>query len=611
MTTRELSGRITAKALREAYLRFFAERGHAIIPSAPLVPENDPTVLFTTAGMHPLVPYLLGEPHPRGRRLANCQKCLRTDDIDEVGDLSHLTFFEMLGNWSLGDYFKAEAIAWSWEFLTEGLGLEPDRIAVSVFAGDPDAARDEEAAAIWRGLGIPTERIRYLPKKDNWWGPAGQTGPCGPDTEMFYDVGKPACGPDCGAGCPCGKWLEIWNDVFMQYNKTSDGRYEPLGQKNVDTGMGLERTTAVLQGLDDPFQTDLLAPLIRELEALAGRAYDDTTGRAMRIVADHLRAATFLIADGVVPGRNQQSYVLRRLIRRAVVFGRELGLVQGFTARLASVVVDEYREVHPELEANLARIGDELLAEETRFRQTLDRGLRLFEKVVAEASSHGSGELPPKNVFDLHATYGFPFDVTRDLAAARGLTVDKAAFDRLFEEHQELSKRSVGTFRGGLADHGETTTRLHTATHLLHRALREVLGTHVQQKGSNITPERLRFDFSHTGRMTDDEVRRVEEIVNEQIAHDLPVSVKTESLQEALAEGALAFFGERYGDVVRVYTVGDFSKEVCGGPHVSATGELGHFRILKEEAVGQGTRRIRAVVEARSPEPILVAGAER
>jgi alanyl-tRNA synthetase len=595
-----VSPKITkANELRQSYLDYFVERGHAAIPSAPLVPENDPTVLFTTAGMHPLVPYLLGEPHPKGKRLVNVQKCLRTDDIEEVGDLVHLTFFEMLGNWSLGDYFKKEALTWTWGFLTDVLGLEPDRLSVTVFAGDADAPRDEEAAAIWRTLGVPAERVYYLPKRDNWWGPAGQTGPCGPDAEIFYDVGKPACGPDCRPGCSCGKYVEIGNDVFMQYNKTAEGTFLPLVQRNVDFGGGVERTTAMLQGTSDAFQTELFAGIIARMSELSGKVYGETTGRTMRIVADHIRAATFAIADGVVPSNVERGYIVRRLIRRAIRFGRELGLGDGFTPLLSQVVVEEYGGFYSELREAQTKIADELSREETKFSRTLVRGLREFEKVIAEVARRGETEIPPKESFRLFDTFGFPISLTRELAAEKGIGVDEAAFDALFKEHQAKSHGSLGKFTGGLADHGETTTRLHTATHLLHKALRMVLGTHVQQKGSNITPERLRFDFAHTERMSEEQVREVERIVNEQIARDLPVTMKNEPLREALAEGALAFFGERYGDVVRVYTIGDFSKEVCGGPHVTHIGELGGFKILKEEAVGQGVRRIRAVVEAK------------
>jgi len=590
---------MTANELRRKYLEFFVQRAHVVIPSAPLVPENDPTVLFTTAGMHPLVPYLLGEPHPRGKRLVNYQKCLRTDDIDDVGDLTHLTFFEMLGNWSLGDYFKREALTWSWEFLTQVLELDPDRISVTVFAGDADAPRDEESAAIWRELGVPPERIYYLPKKDNWWGPAGQTGPCGPDSEMFYDVGKPACGPSCRPGCPCGKYVEIWNDVFMQYNKTPEGKYVPLAQKNVDTGMGVERTTAVLQGKDDMFQTELFTGIIGRMEELSGLKYDESTGRAMRIVADHIRAAAFVIADGISPSNVERGYILRRLIRRTIRYGGELGLREGFTGQLAEVVVRDYGGVYPELVTARARILDELSREETKFNRTLNRGLREFEKVIADVKRRGESAIPPKEAFKLYDTYGFPISLTRELATEHGIAVDEAAFEALFREHQEKSRGSLERkFAGGLADHSEMTTKLHTATHLLHQALRDVLGKHVRQMGSNITAERLRFDFSHPEKMAEEQVRRVEEIVNERIRENLPVRMETKPLSQALQEGALAFFGERYGDVVKVYSIGDYSKEVCGGPHVSSTGELGSFKILKEEAVGQGIRRIRAVVAA-------------
>jgi alanyl-tRNA synthetase len=547
--------------------------------------------------MHPLVPYLLGEPHPRGNRLVSVQKCLRTDDIDEVGDLTHLTFFEMLGNWSLGDYFKRDALTWSWEFLTRVLGLDPDRISATVFAGDSDAARDDESAGIWRSLGIPTERIFYLPKKDNWWGPAGQTGPCGPDSEMFYDVGKPACGANCQPGCSCGKYVEIWNDVFMQYNKQPDGTYVLLAQKNVDTGMGVERTTAVLQGKDDVFQTELFSGIIGRVEKLSGKTYGPEHGRAMRIVADHLRASTFMIADGVTPSNVERGYILRRLIRRAIRYGRELGLSEGFTSELAEVIVEQYGQVYPELSVARIQIADSLRSEEAKFSRTLSRGLREFEKVVADVRRQGLAEIPPKDAFRLYDTHGFPISLTRELAAEQGIAVDEVAFERLFEEHQEKSRISAGAFKGGLADHGEMTTRLHTATHLMHQALRDVLGTHVQQKGSNITPDRLRFDFSHPERMTEEQLRRVEAIVNERIREDLPVRVETRPLDEALREGALAFFADRYGDVVRVYSIGSYSKEVCGGPHVTSTSELVRFKILKEEAVGQGVRRIRAVVE--------------
>lgn len=587
---------MNANELRERYQQFFEERGHKRIRSAPLLPENDPTVLFTTAGMHPLVPFLLGEPHPLGRRLVNVQKCIRTDDIDEVGDLGHLTFFEMLGNWSLGDYFKQEALTWSYEFLTQVLGLGADRLAVTVFAGDADAPRDDVSAEIWRGLGIPLERIHYLPKKDNWWGPAGATGPCGPDSEMFYDTGRPDH-PGCGPGCNCGKWLEIWNDVFMEYNKTADGRYERLSQRNVDTGMGVERTIAVLQGRDDVFTTEVFRPLIERLEQLSGRRYADGPV-PFRVIADHVRSATFAIADGANPSNVQAGYVVRRLLRRAVRYGRDLGIQGGFLADLAGVVVDMFKHVYPELEQHRAHVLDEVEREETKFKATLERALVEYRKVVERVKARGETQISAADAFNLFETYGFPLPFTVELAREQGLTVDEAGFEQKFKEHQDISRQGMDrTFKGGLADHAVETTRLHTATHLLQTALRMVLGTEVQQKGSNITAERLRFDFAFPTKLTPDQIRQVEAIVNTQIARDLPVSFEVMPLDQALGSGALAFFGEKYGDQVKVYTVGDFSREVCGGPHVTHTGELGRFRIAKAESIGRGMQRVKAVLE--------------
>ena len=587
---------MNADELRERYQQFFEARGHRRMHSAPLLPENDPTVLFTTAGMHPLVPFLLGEPHPLGRRLVDVQKCIRTDDIDEVGDLGHLTFFEMLGNWSLGDYFKQEALAWSFEFLTQVLGLAPERLAVTVFAGDADAPRDDVSAEIWRGLGIPPERIHYLPKKDNWWGPAGATGPCGPDSEMFYDTGRPDH-PGCGPGCSCGKWLEIWNDVFMEYNKTADGRYEKLAQRNVDTGMGVERTIAVLQGRDDVFTTEVFRPLIERLEQLSGRRYADGPV-PFRVIADHLRAATFAIADGANPSNVQAGYVVRRLLRRAVRYGRDLGIQGSFLAELAGVVVDMFKHVYPELEQHRAHVLDEVEREETKFKATLERALVEYRKVVERAKARGETQISAADAFNLFETYGFPLPFTVELAREQGLTVDEAGFEQKFKEHQDISRQGMDrTFKGGLADHAVETTQLHTATHLLQAALRMVLGPEVQQKGSNITAERLRFDFAYPTKLTPDQVRQVEAIVNTQIARDLPISFQVMPLDQALQSGALAFFGEKYGDQVKVYTVGDFSKEVCGGPHVTHTGELGRFRIAKAESIGRGMQRVKAVLE--------------
>jgi alanyl-tRNA synthetase len=594
----------TADRLRTAYLTFFESKGHVVISGASLIPENDPTVLFTTAGMHPLVPYLLGEPHPAGRRLTNVQKCVRTGDIDSVGDASHLTFFEMLGNWSLGDYFKKEAIEWSYEFLTSPryLGFSPEQLHVTVFAGEPGIPCDGEAARIWRSLGIPDDRIYWLPREDNWWGPAGQTGPCGPDTEMFIDTGKTACSPRCGPGCRCGKFLEIWNDVFMQYNKTSDGRYEPLRQHNVDTGMGVERTLAMLQGVSSVFETELFAPLMARLRALTTAVPSEPgrAERAWRIVADHMRSAVFILGDpkgAVRPGNLGANYVLRRLIRRAVRYARMLGIPPGFAASLVDAMLPVYHKPYPELEENRNRIVEELNAEEERFERTLAEGQKELAKLLNTLKAHQQTVLPGRKAFQMYDTYGFPLEFTEEICGEHGMTVDRAGFEEAFRKHQEISKQGSQSFKGGLADHSDIVTRLHTATHLLHRALQMVLGPHAQQKGSNITPERLRFDFSHPEKMTPEQLAEVERIVNEAIARDLPVRCETMSLEEAKARGATALFNAKYGEQVKVYFVGDFSAEVCGGPHASRTGELGRFRIVKEESSSAGVRRIRAVLE--------------
>jgi alanyl-tRNA synthetase len=592
---------IQAKELRESYQQFFEARGHKRVHSAPLLPENDPTVLFTTAGMHPLVPFLLGEPHPLGRRLVDVQKCLRTDDIDEVGDASHLTFFEMLGNWSLGDYFKQESLTWSFEFLTQVLKLDPARLAVTVFEGDKDAPRDDESAEIWRQLGIPDERIHFLPKKDNWWGPAGATGPCGPDSEIFFDTGKPGH-PGCAPGCSCGKWFEIWNNVFMEYEKTSDGRFIKLKQRNVDTGMGVDRTVAVLNGYDEVFRVDTLAPLIEQVQVLSGKKYAENP-KAFRIIADHVRAASFAIADGANPSNVEAGYIVRRLIRRAVRYGRDLGITNSFCAGLSGIVLDIFGEAYPELVQNRAHITDELEREEAKFKGTLERGLREYTKTVDRIREKNGTSIPAEEAFDLYETYGFPLPLTVELAREQGLSVDEEGFERLYKEHKEISRRGMeAKFKGGLADHAEETTRLHTATHLLHQALRQVLGTSVHQMGSNITAERLRFDFSYPEKLTPEQLKTVEDIVNEQIKNDLPVSIDLMTLDQATGSGALAFFGDKYGEQVKVYTIGGFSKEVCGGPHVNHTGELPRFKIAKQESVGQGVRRIRAVLVTDSQE---------
>ena len=592
-----MKARMTGRELKAKYIEFFLSKNHREIGQASLIPEHDPSVLFTTAGMHPLVPYLLGEPHPQGRRLVNVQRCLRTDDIDEVGDEAHLTFFEMLGNWSLGDYFKEEAIQLSHEFLTEHLGIEPERLWITVFAGDDDAPRDEVAADIWKSLGIPEERIYYLSKKENWWGPAGQTGPCGPDTEMFYDVGKPPCGPDCRPGCPCQKYVEIWNDVFMQYNKTADGRYLPLEQKNVDTGLGVERVAAVLQDHPTVFETELFAPIVSAIKDLSTSPPE----RSVRIIADHLRASTFLLAENLPPSNVERGYVLRRLIRRAIRHGRAIAIEQDFTARVAAVVIDQYAHDYPHLAQNRAFILEEIANEEQRFKETLQKGMRELERELEGHSTHQQPVLfPGKRAFYFYETFGFPVELTEELLRERfpGAAVDRHAFDQAYEKHRQMSRAGAEQkFKGGLADASEKTTRLHTATHLLHQALRTVLGPHVEQRGSNITPERLRFDFSHPAKMTKVEIAEVERIVNEAIAQAYPVEVTMTTIDEARTQGAIALFAEKYGENVKVYSIGDFSKEVCGGPHVSNTSELGRFRIVKEEACSAGVRRIRAVLE--------------
>jgi len=608
---------MTAKELRQKYLDFFKKKGHAIIPSAPLVPENDPTVLFTTAGMHPLVPFLMGEKHPKGKRLANVQKCIRTVDIDDVGDNCHNTFFEMLGNWSLGDYFKCEAIEWSFEFLTseKWLGLDPRRIYVTVFEGDENAPRDEESVRIWQDqftkagveVGVTDEdkivndkkRIIPLGADDNWWGPAGETGPCGPCTEMFYDVSpeKGALNGNFENLVKNNRLLEIWNDVFMEFNKKADATFERMKQQNVDTGMGLERTMVVMNGKDDIFDTEIFHPIVRKIEELSGKKYgDEENQRPMRIIADHLKSASFAVADGVEPSNVERGYVLRRLIRRAIRQGKILGIEDNFTSRIAEVVADIYKDVYPELEREKNKITEELTQEEVRFRTTLEKGLKKIKEIIAE--SRKEEKISGERAFYLFSTYGFPLELTKEIAAEHNISVDEENYHEEFKKHQELSRTvSAGMFKGGLADAGEKAAKLHTATHLLLAALRQVLGNHVIQKGSNITGERLRLDFSHDKKMTPEEIQKVEELVNEAISKDIPVKCEEMTLDDAQKAGALGVFGEKYGDKVKVYSVLDFSREICGGPHASATGELGHFRIVKEEASSAGVRRIKAVLE--------------
>lgn len=598
---------ITIHELRRKYIEFFKSKGHVEISGKSLIPENDPTVLFTTAGMHPLVPYLLGETHPAGKRLTDYQKCIRTGDIESVGDPSHLTFFEMLGNWSLGDYFKKEALAWSFEFLTSPsyLGIPVGKLSVTVFAGEEDIPRDDDSAEIWKSLGIPEERIYFLPREDNWWGPAGETGPCGPDSEMFVDTGKPACGPDCKPGCPCGKYFEIWNDVFMQYNKTSEGTYEPLAAPCVDTGMGIERTVAMLQGKASVYETEAFTPILSALNAISGRTYgapenDPETDRSFRIIADHVRTATFILGDpkAVLPSNIGAGYVLRRIIRRAVRHGKKLGIEGSFLSRPAEIVIENYSVPYPELVENRTRIVEELRQEEEKFLETLQKGEHEFAKMLPNLLKNPQKIMSGRLAFKLYDTYGFPIELTEELAKENGLAVDRPEFDEAYRKHQELSRAgSEQVFKGGLADHSEIATKYHTATHLLHKALKVVLGDHVAQKGSNITAERVRFDFSHPAPMTKEELAEVEALVNEQIARDLPVTMEMMSLDEAKASGAIALFGEKYESVVKVYTIGDFSKEVCGGPHVSHTGVLGKFRIQKEQSSSAGVRRIYGVLE--------------
>ena len=619
---------ISSAELREMFQSFMESKGHHRIQSASVIPENDPTVLFTTAGMHPLVPYLMGTPHPAGTRLTDVQKCIRTGDIEDVGDPSHLTFFEMLGNWSLGDYFKQQAISQSWEFLTspEYLGLNKDKLAFTVFEGNEDCPRDTESHDIWRSMGVAEDHIFYLPKEHNWWGPAGITGPCGPDTEMFIIKDQPPCGPDCSPACSCGRYLEIWNDVFMQYNKQKDGTFVPLAKKNVDTGMGLERTIGVLTGKKTVYETDAFAGIIARIAELSGKTYDSDpeTTKAFRIVADHMRTATFILGDerGIGPSNTDQGYILRRLIRRAVRYGMQLGMAEGFTAQIAQVIIDQYKSVYPELGINSAFVLEQLTQEEARFAKTLKTGEKEFDKIwtnlqntkavlesilaaddaaavkaAVEARMSTLSVLDGRNAFKLYDTYGFPIEMTVELAAEKGLTVDRADFDVRFNEHQEKSRTaSAGTFKGGLQDHSQQTSRLHTATHLLQAALRKVLGDEVYQKGSNITAERLRFDFAFGRKMTAEELAEVEKLVNEAIAADVPVVMQEMTVPEAIAAGAMHVFESKYGERVRTYRMGEYSFEICGGPHAEHTGELGSFKILKEESSSAGVRRIKAVI---------------
>ena len=587
---------ISSGVLKRKYLEFFQQKGHNVITNASLIPENDPTALFISAGMHPLVPYLLGQPHPSGTRLVNVQRCLRTSDIDEVGDSFHLSFFEMLGNWSLGDYFKQESIRWSYEFLTGGkwLNLDPERLSYTVFAGDEESPRDDESAQVWMELGIPEERIFYLPKKDNWWGPVGSTGPCGPDTEIFYDTGKEACGDDCQPGCSCGKYCEIWNNVFMEYNKTPDGRYVPLDQKNVDTGMGVERTTAVLQGKDNAYDTEIFKPLMDKVMELAGlEEIAEAQVKSFRIIVEHARAATFLLAEGIVPLNVEQGYVLRRMIRKAIRHGKLLGIEDEFLSALAKTTVESYSDEYPHLLSNEAITVAELEKEYKKFNNTLRKGLNRFNR-IARKENKISGE----DAFLLYQSFGFPIEITKELGDENDIPVDVDGFYEKFEEHQKVSRASATKrFGSGLADKSTETVKLHTATHLLNEALRKVLEEDIVQKGSNITPSRLRFDFNYHRKLTKEELKAVEDEVNLQIQNGIAIRKIETTFEEAKKMGAQAVFEQRYGDKVSVYIIGDYSLEVCSGPHVENTGELGHFKIKKEQSISAGVRRIRAVLE--------------
>ena len=577
--------------IRNKYLNFFKSKGHSVIPSSPVIPENDPSVLFTTAGMQPLVPYLLGEKHPAGNMLTDYQKCIRTVDIDEVGDNRHLTYFEMLGNWSLGAYFKEEAIAMSFEFLTKELNIPVEKLSVTVFAGDEDAPMDTVAEQAWLKAGILSERIYHFGKDDNWW-IAGEEGPCGPDTEMFYDTGKEPCSDHCDPSCGCGKYVEIWNNVFMEYYKDKNG-YTKLKQKNVDTGLGLERMTMLLQGKETPFETELFVPTMEKLQELA--KIDDINSR--RIISDHIRSSMMIICDGGVPSNTDRGYILRRLIRRLTRHLNKLGIsIEDFQG-IIDITIDNLKEMYPELVENREKIHKVILEEQQKFMHTLENGEREFEKAVKRAREHGKDRIEGAIVFKLYETYGFPLEMTIELAKEQGIEIDVTEFDKLFKEHQEKSKMgSENKFKGGLAEQNETTIAYHTATHLLHKALQIVLGENATQKGSNITTERLRFDFAHPQKVTKEELEKVENIVNEQIAKDLPVTCEEMTLEEAKKSGAMGLFENKYGDKVKVYTIGDFSKEICGGPHVTHTGELGKFKIKKEEASSAGVRRIKAVL---------------
>ena len=604
---------MTANELRSKYIEFFKSKNHAEISGQSLIPENDPSVLFTTAGMHPLVPYLLGEKHPAGTRLTDYQKCVRTGDIDEVGDPSHLTCFEMLGNWSLGDYFKKESIAFSYEFLTskDWLALDPRKISVTVFAGDDNAPRDEEAAAVWKSVGMPEDKIAYLPASDNWWA-AGPTGPCGPDTEIFYWVGEGLPPQGSNKGTDSANWMEIWNNVFMQFNRVDEKTLVPLPKHNVDTVMCLEITNCILHGKTSVYLTEVFQPIIGKIETLASYKYGDDTekDKSVRIIADHCRSAVFILGDqrGVTPSNVGAGYVLRRLIRRAVRHGMKLGIDESFLAKIAEAVIDNFKCAYPELEQNAEKVKNELTAEENKFRLTLKKGEAEFQKLLPNLMKNPKKIISGKVAYNLYETYGYPLELTQELGAENGFTVDVEGFKEAEKKHQEASKSAeAGAAKGGLAEQSEITTKYHTATHLLQQALVNVLGDQVAQKGSNINNERMRFDFTFERPMTKEEIQQVEDIVNAKIKEDLPVTMEVMSLDAAKAEGARALFTNKYGEDVKVYTIGKdakndwFSKEVCGGPHVQHTLQIGDFKIQKEQSSSAGVRRIRAVISGGLP----------
>ncbi|WP_105616764.1 alanine--tRNA ligase [Vallitalea okinawensis] len=586
-----------ANELRQMYIEFFEERGHKTIASASLLPDNDPSVLFTTAGMHPLIPYLLGEKHPLGKRLVDIQKCVRTCDIDEVGDLTHLTFFEMLGNWSLGDYFKAESISMSYDFLTTKLNIPIENIAVTVYEGDENVPRDDESYEIWMEKGLKDHQIFFYGRKENWWGPAGLTGPCGPDTEIFFDSGKAKCSETCGPACNCGKYVEIWNNVFMEYNKNADGTYSILKQKNVDTGMGFERVLAIMNGKNTVYRTELFIPIIEKVEELTGVKMIEDNEKSFRIICEHIRAATFILGDqkAITPSNTEQGYILRRLIRRAIRHCKKLG-ADNIVCEIADKIISMYCDVYPELSENKEFILTQLNKESTLFAKTIDRGLKQAEKYFNHISS--SSILSSELAFKLYDTFGFPIEFTQELASEKGIMVDMDGFYEKFKEHQEKSRQGAeAKFKGGMADNSVQTTKLHTATHLLNGALRTVLGDSIYQKGSNITSERLRFDFSFHRKLTKDELIKVSDIVNEAIQKEINITCKEMSLEEAKNSGAVGVLDNKYGRKVKVYTIDGYSKEICGGPHIENTRKLGSFKILKEESSSSGVRRIKATIQ--------------